>query len=213
MKIKTCNICNESKTFEEFYKQNKKRGNGEQYFYYYPYCKECSIKKSYQWSLDNPERRKELKNAHNKRPKPKEDKRKWNTKRLKNGSYRKWQQENKDRIKQYNTNRQNKNHDITEEEWELCKKFFKYSCAYCSVTETEAKELYGQRLHKEHVEHNGANDITNCIPACKKCNSEKWEYELDEWYNETNVNYSSRRYNRIIKWLLSFTENNQQIIE
>jgi hypothetical protein len=33
------------------------------------------------------------------------------------------------------------------------------------------------------------------------CNSYKWEYSLDEWYNINNQNYTQEKYNKIIQWL------------
>jgi len=45
------------------------------------------------------------------------------------------------------------------------------------------------------------NDLSNCVPSCKQCNSQKHTDSLEEWYNEDNIKYSKRRFNRIHKWL------------
>ncbi len=62
-------------------------------------------------------------------------------------------------------------------------------------------ELKNFDLHKEHVNHNGANDLSNCVPACYSCNSKKWIYEFEDWYNEGNEIFSQYRLDKIYKWL------------
>jgi 5-methylcytosine-specific restriction endonuclease McrA len=108
-------------------------------------------------------------------------------------------QDVKEKYKLYNQN--HRRHKITDEEWILCKEFFDYSCAYCGISEFEAKKIFNQKLHKDHIDHNGLNDITNCVPACKGCNSEKWEHPFDYWYNESNSKFSVDRYEKIISWI------------
>ncbi len=94
-----------------------------------------------------------------------------------------------------------KTHDISEQEWISCKDYFNYECAYCSMSEEEHKILHNQQLHKEHAVDEGANDLSNCIPACKICNSTKNNRDFDEWYTKSNSIYSEDRFNKIIKWL------------
>lgn len=55
-------------------------------------------------------------------------------------------------------------------------------------------------LHKEHVEDEGANDLSNCVPSCGNCNSQKWKYDFKEWYKSQEF-YDERRYNLIITWI------------
>jgi hypothetical protein len=113
---------------------------------------------------------------------------------------------NQDKFKIYNENRRHKNHNINSKEWKACKDYFKnnngeWACAYCGMTEEEHKKLYNEQLHKEHVNNNGKNDLSNCVPGCKNCNCQKWEFSLDEWYNENNENYTKERYDKIIQWI------------
>lgn len=96
---------------------------------------------------------------------------------------------------------QNKKHYVSEDEWESCKKYFDYKCAYCGIDESKAKTLQGQYFHKEHVDHNGANDLSNCVPACRSCNSKKWEFSFEYWYDSTNAVFDEARYNKILDWL------------
>jgi NAD-dependent DNA ligase len=56
-------------------------------------------------------------------------------------------------------------------------------------------------FHKEHVEHNGNNDITNCVPSCKSCNSSKHVSDLEEWYTPDNSIYCEQRLIKIKHWL------------
>jgi len=112
-------------------------------------------------------------------------------------------------------NRQHKNHNITKGEWESCKKYFDYKCAYCGFPIEDHYRIYAGKLqkidlHKEHVDHEGSSDLSNCVPSCKTCNDFKHKFELDEWYNKYNINYTKERYDKIIKWI---TEDYEQYIE
>jgi 5-methylcytosine-specific restriction endonuclease McrA len=90
---------------------------------------------------------------------------------------------------------------LKSKEWISCKQYFNYECAYCGMTEEKHKELYKQQLHKEHAFPNGANDLSNCIPACKSCNSLKSNYEFIDWYNQENERFSEERIHMINRWL------------
>lgn len=129
------------------------------------------------------------------------------------GNLRRWQEKNKDKIKKYNQKRKtHKIHQITTEEWNECKKYFNNECAYCGLPASDHYVKYKDQyilsdLHKEHVDHNGANDISNCIPSCKSCNSSKHTFTLSEWYNETsNPNFTNERLEKILKWIKKFTK-------
>ncbi|MFS0643753.1 HNH endonuclease [Siminovitchia sp. 179-K 8D1 HS] len=204
MQEKQCSICENyfKATNEHFYK-NKSSKDG-----LFPYCKTCTIKKNSKWQQSiSRERKREYYKKCDSSPRRKKIKRDYSKKQKEIGYYKEWQEQNRDKIYDYQLERSmNKDHDISDTEWFECLDFFNNSCAYCGITEGEAYKLFGQLLHKEHVEHYGVNDITNCVPSCKGCNSQKWEFELNEWYNEENPVYSKRRYNKIIEWLLSFSE-------
>lgn len=202
MELKQCTKCKEKypATTEYFYKQKRTKDGLA------PWCKKCRLEyqKKYQnehkeeqkkrhaiWHIKNREivlqRNKEFREAN------KEHVREYQ---------RKYQKENRDKYKIYRKQKVlHRNHRITKQEWEACKAYFNYSCAYCGMTENEHKALHNEQLHKEHVIHNGANDLSNCVPACKHCNSQKWEYSLDEWYNENNKVFSKERLDKINKWL------------
>jgi len=181
---------------DNFYKNKSNYVDG-----FHPYCKECTKLKNTEWKNNNRDKVRNWDNQYAKTTRRRVSKRKHTTKQRLSGYGIKWRQENKDKVKQYNFKRMNKNHDISKNEWESCKSYFKYSCAYCGISEKEAKLQQGQYLHKEHVHHDGADDLSNCVPACRSCNSQKWEYEFEEWYNEDNLRFSIKRFNIIIAWL------------
>lgn len=200
MDIKECSICKEVKPLNDFYSQKKKPKDSDEWIYYNPECKECTKKRTYKWRENNPE---VYKVHYDKRNRTTEQRKRvylHSKRRSETKEHRKWQRQNKDRIKIYIINRQNKIHEFSAEEWESCKKFFDHSCAYCGMSEELHKEVHKQQLHKEHVEHNGSNGIDNCVPACRPCNSSKRTYSLNEWYLKQDF-FDTNKLNKICEWL------------
>lgn len=195
---KLCVSCMEYKPLNnEYFPINKHSKDG-----FHTYCKTCANRRNRKWVKNNPEKRRESVKKYNAKPDRKIIVYEANKRRREDGEYREWQRNNKDKIRQYNYfRRMHKSHDITDNEWDSCKEYFNNSCAYCGMTEEVAKEKYGHVLHKEHVDHEGANDLSNCVPACKMCNSSKYTFPLNEWYNEENPDYSKERLNKIYRWL------------
>jgi hypothetical protein len=135
-----------------------------------------------------------------------EAKRGYEQKRRDEGKYKKWYQNNPDKMKNYQLNHKHKTHKISEKEWLFCKEYFNNSCAYCGLSIENHFKKYNNKiikidLHKEHVDNNGANDISNCIPSCLRCNSMKWKHDLSYWYNDKNINYTNERINKIKQWI------------
>jgi len=117
-----------------------------------------------------------------------------------------WRKNHPEQLSIYNKKHTNKSHRISQKEWDCCKGYFKNQdgescCAYCALTERENKERYNQQLHKEHVIHSGKDNLTNCVPSCKICNSEKHTASLNSWYNKSNHSYSRERYLKIYQWI------------
>jgi hypothetical protein len=198
-------------TEEYFYKNDKNKKDGLN-----PECKKCSSKKSSDRQKANPEHYGKIKKDwHNKNAeKHTQQKKDWHQ------AHKEKRQEDCKRFHQLNPNKQfeyaqnHRDHDISDTEWEHCKDFFKnkngeWCCAYCGMTENEHIKVRGERLHKDHTNHNGANDISNCTPACFDCNSRKWQYDMEEWYrkqsyfNESNLNninlWNSKEYKKYIE--------------
>lgn len=140
-------------------------------------------------------------------PKGKASKRKESKKAVEKGKAREWQRNNKDKVREYNRNReQNKKHTIDKNEWAACKNYFNDCCAYCELPQKEhfkywKGEYKNIDLHREHVIHDGSNDLSNCVPACQSCNSSKSTYRLEEWYCEGNESFEQERLDKINKWL------------
>jgi len=184
---------------ENFYKNKSNHIDG-----FNTYCKKCTSRKSDKWQDENHEHHLVMLNkwyrAHESV---------WvkqSRKRRLNGKHQKWQRNNPEKLKQYALNREHKKHTISKKEWISCQKYFNNSCAYCGLPIEEHFTTYRGitkqgNFHKEHVDHEGANDLSNCIPSCKSCNCEKHTYSLEEWYNEDNIKYSEDRINKIHKWL------------
>lgn len=198
LEIKTCSICGEDKELSEYYFQNKKKANGDEYVYYQPYCKECTKNKSSNWIRDNHEKHLKAKNKYNKSKKGRNSRNKYNVVYLKDGRYLQWQRENKEVVNSYSKNRnKHKSHDISNEELDELYEYCNSSCMYCGLSEEKHKELYSQVLHKDHAYNNGSNGIDNCILACKSCNSSKRDENWDIWYTPDNPKFTEERYVRI----------------
>jgi hypothetical protein len=198
---KQCSICKEwfLESLDNFYKNNKNLS---------PYCKECEKAKSKKYSqLHNDQRywynKKYLSNADNRNKINKGIR----ERQSKNGTQRKWQQKNKGKLKVYQENRkQHGDHRINKKEWEDCKKYFDNCCAYCGLPIEKHYNMYKSEMkltdfHKEHIDHEGSNDLSNCVPSCKTCNSSKRTQIFEDWYNESNQIFSQERLDKIHKWL------------
>lgn len=89
---------------------------------------------------------------------------------------------NPEKFKVYTKN--HRIHDITKTEQEAILKVFHYQCAYCGMTLEEHRKKYRERLHNDHVDESGANDLSNDVPACKSCNSQKHQFDMETWFRE-----------------------------
>lgn len=209
--VRLCSLCNDWKEISDYYGQKKYSKSKGHYIYYPPYCKECTILKAKNWQDENYDRYQEGFNerARKRREIPENlEYHRIKANEQRNSGYQKeWQKNNKDKIKLYGEDRRyNKTHEISKDEWEDCKNYFNYRCAYCGL-EVENHfmsvrgKLIASDLHKEHVNHDGLNDLSNCVPSCKNCNSRKWKYSLEDWYNKDNEVYDENRYKKILNWL------------
>jgi predicted ATP-dependent protease len=204
--MKQCSECREFKELSEFYSQNKTRKDGTKYIYYNPECKECTKKRTYTWQEKHIDKKRKYALKDNAKPHRKQQMKILNKKRRENGEYREWQQNNTDKIKEYAEKRSEKIHEISENEWDSCKNYFNYRCAYCGLAIEEHYIRFNGKIilgdfHRDHADDKGENDLSNCIPSCKICNTSKHDNGLDEWYNENNPNFSQTRLNKIHEWL------------
>lgn len=93
---------------------------------------------------------------------------------------------------------------FTPEQWEACKKYFNYSCAYCG---SEGVEL--QQEHFIPVSKDGEYSRRNIVPSCRSCNSKKHTSYFDEWYYEQPF-YDEERESKILKYL-NYNNQKQQM--
>ena len=126
---KQCSICKEwfIESEENFYKASSTTSN------YKPYCKKCMKNKSTEWLYSHYDRKKKSGRKQYLRKEIKEYLSTLSKQRRLDGEYKKWQQNNKEKISGYNKKRQYKNHEITKEEWDACKEYFGNCCAYCGL--------------------------------------------------------------------------------
>lgn len=210
--MKSCTVCLEDKPLKDYYSVAKKKVDGEEYLYSFPYCKKCASKKALESNYDL-----ELKKKGSREWKQKRENRESVINSLKkyrdSGKYREWQDNNKDKIQKYRDLREmHKKHEISTKEWVACKEYFDNTCAYCGTDIENHYITYGGSLkwtdfHKEHVDHNGANDLSNCVPACKTCNSKKYNFELSEWHSIGNPVFCEGREAKIKRWLMNDYKN------
>lgn len=210
IETKICLWCDKEKPLIEFYSQQKHSKKQGDWIYYHPECKECSKKSARKWAINNIETKRASVRKNNKTKNTMEISRKRNQTQRENGYRKQWEENNPDKLIQYRENHKHKIHTLTEKEWIECKKYFNNECAYCGMNHDEQIKYYKQDFHKEHVDHEGANDLSNCIPSCKQCNSEKHIFTLDEWYNPSNLKWSQERYNLIMKWITDDYKNIQK---
>ncbi|MDD4566147.1 MAG: HNH endonuclease [Eubacteriales bacterium] len=87
---------------------------------------------------------------------------------------------------------------LTKRQWEIIKRMFNHSCAYCG------KEL--KNLTQDHfipLSAGGGYDANNIIPCCKSCNSSKQNKDFFEWY-PVQPFYDPRRKYEIVEYLALF---------
>jgi hypothetical protein len=204
---KLCSDCNEWLPMnKEYFYKNKSANDG-----FNPYCKKDTIKRTVKYREDNPEWLKNYgkEKYQNKQEYYKDKAKRWNKENEDRAKeiQKEWRQDHPEIVKGYNEDRKlHKKHTISKNEWENCKNYFNYRCAYCELPIEEhyvqyKGEVFIGDFHKEHVDDCGENDLSNCIPSCKSCNTSKHTYKLDEWYNENDLAFTIERLNKIIKWL------------
>ena len=216
IKERKCSNCQEwfPETIEYYYMRNKSKPERG----YQSECKKCSIEKSKTYVENNYE-------IAYKR------KRRWHVEhKIITASYsREYYKNNKEERKEYVKNWIDKNpnkykeyakkhrrHDIFTTEWINCKNYFNNSCAYCGLPIEEhfavRKDIeFNMDLHKEHVDDNGANDLSNCVPACGSCNSIKNIKTIDELFETEFIeNFNQDKYNKIMQWVI---EDHKKYIE
>jgi hypothetical protein len=193
--FKKCRICEEwfPCNTKYFYKNNSSKKDGIS-----PYCKTCEKEQAKQWTKANYDKHPiYMKRDYEKR---KDKYIESANKQREKGNQKIWRQNNPEKLKGYNDRYSNKKHKIYKKEWDSCKEYFNYECAYCGMLESEHKKVYNQQFHKEHVNCNGSDDLGNCLPSCKRCNTSKHQSDMEEWYRKQDF-FKEERLNKIYKWV------------
>jgi len=124
-----------------------------------------------------------------------------------NAYYADYQKKNPEYFIKYGKDqRQNHLHIISEKEWLNCKRYFENTCAYCGLPIDQHWHMRKEKLIlfdfcKDHADYNGLRDLSNCVPACKSCNSHKWQSSIEEWYIESNPVFDKNKLDKIKMWL------------
>jgi len=203
VKERRCSKCQEwfPETTEYYYMRNKSKPERG----FQSECKKCSIKRSDKIQKDNPERTKRYKDSHYLKNIDiwVDRQRKYNKGHVEQIAIKEkeWAKNNPDKMRKYYKNRQHKNHDITDKEWKACQEYFNYTCAYCDKTLEQQYKQNNHQFHKEHVDHEGYNDVRNCVPACTNCNSTK-KLKTIEYLFKINIipTFTQDKYDKIILW-------------
>ena len=204
-KTKICKFCGIEKPYAEFYFQLRKHKSGLPYYYFNTRCIDCEKKAAIVWANENIEKKRESVRKNSYKSNIREF-HKNNSQRQRDAGYMdEYYKNNLDKMKIYQEKRRHKKHKIKKYEWESCKKYFDYKCAYCGFPIEDHYKLYKgvlrkEDLHKEHIDHNGSIYLDNCIPSCHTCNESKHTATLEEWYNQSKPFYSDLRLMKINKW-------------
>ena len=200
---KQCTQCKEWKIeSEEFYLHNKSKPEKG----YSPECKVCAIKRADEIQRKNYGRTLEQQKRYDSKPERLPIRREYAKKIRESGYYKEYFKKYPEKYVIYNETKSHKKHKINSNEWQACLKYFNYSCAYCGLNQKDhwvfrKGKLINMSLHKEHVDHEGSNDLSNCVPSCQHCNDTKWKFSLNEWYNTNNENFSEERLEKIMNWI------------
>jgi len=118
-----------------------------------------------------------------------------------------WRRKNPEKLKVYNE--KHRDHDITEKEWRGNQEAFNNCCVYCGKTKDEQLRQNKEQFHKDHMVHDGYNDVRNSAPTCTQCNTSKHQYSIEEWYPKQSF-FNQERLNKIYWWM---TEGYKSVIE
>lgn len=210
---KKCTKCKKilPATEEYFYKQKVNSKTKGMYYKFMSWCRTCWIESRKQFQQENYHNTGKLKEYHQQRWEENKD---WILEQQ-----AEYYQDNKNKRKEYHSewsktdngkewlrnyyqeNRDKKKHRISEKEWVECKRYFNDSCAYCGLSNDEHKKIYKKGLHREHAINKGANDLSNCVPACAKCNTEKHTDDYNIWFIQENPVFEQEKLQKILMWL------------
>jgi 5-methylcytosine-specific restriction endonuclease McrA len=108
-----------------------------------------------------------------------------------------WAKDNKHRYQEYAKRRKrllnSLPYTLTDSQWELVKKQFDHSCAYCGKAGSLEQDHFIPLI--TDVEY--GTSMKNILPACSFCNRSKFNNKFEEWYPMQEF-YSVERHHAII---------------
>ncbi len=202
IEMKKCSKCGEEKiASNEYFYRNKGYKDGLM-----GWCKVCTRECTGEYRKNNKDKIKEYYKKYNKEYYE-------NNKERFKERFKEYYENNKDEIKEYwkdwaKNNRDKENERIkrrremikslpntlTKEQWKEKLEIFNHSCAYCGKVKKLCEE------HFISVFNQGGRTYDNIIPACRSCNSSKYEKDFFEWY-PTYKHYDKDRFDFILKHL------------
>lgn len=94
---------------------------------------------------------------------------------------------------------------FTKEEWDTCKEYFNYQCAYCGCTP--------DTLTQDHfiaLNNGGSYTKDNIIPCCFSCNSSKQDSTFDKWYKGRDF-YDTKKVKKIEEYLKTMIDKEEVV--
>lgn len=208
---KTCTKCGEIYPATEEYFNKQKRGK----FGLRANCKNCQRawrnnnqehinKYQNNWRKNNKEKLKSYevdRSQRDRKYREKHKKRRYEVNEV-------WRKNNHDKLKMYTQKRRSLKSKLpasfTKTQWNECKKYFDYQCAYCGNSD--------KKLHQDHfipLVKGGEYTKQNIIPSCASCNSSKRDKDFKEWYRDREY-YDEARERKILNYL-GYKNKQQQL--
>ena len=221
--IKVCNQCGVAMPYTSEFFYPKKPGK------LYARCKECikNYSRNYRqthkdrrretnkrWDKKNPEKRRAMQKKWNDKniERLKKWRNKWNSENPEKLSsyYKKYRKTHPHKVIEHAAKRRSRKLNLpatfTNEQWEQCKNYFNCRCAYCGK-----KDKNLQQDHLIPLTAGGNYTANNIVPACGKCNRQKWTKNFFEWYSGQSF-YSRTRERKILKYLNYLSQDHQQMV-
>ena len=197
-----CSTCKEwlPETIDYFYYKNKSKPEKG----YSSECKSCSVKRT-QVNIEGKKEQyldywsKYHKKIYEEDSKYRQNRIDFANQQREDGYQLNWQKANPERCNYLSS--LHRDHDVSTKEYEAMLKVFDYKCAYCGMTYEEHKKKFKERLHNDHVDDDGYNDLRNDAPACKSCNCGKHEHDMEGWFRKQK--FFSEDKLELIKWWTS----------
>lgn len=84
--------------------------------------------------------------------------------------------------------------ELTQEQWEMAKAYFRFHCAYCGQEDELTKD------HLDPLNNKGSLTVSNVVPACRSCNSSKKDHQWLAWFQKRKF-YNRDRAKKITDYI------------